>query len=384
LDGFISDFAGLIGVERACRAFGTPARSYRYRRRCRRPATGADADAGQGTADTGDAGASPVTTEATAETVAVPSGAAPVTDEDSRVPAAAAAITLPPAHPAALTTDERYEVLNLLCSDRFMDLSPHQVFMTLLDEGTYYCSVRSMYRLLEDHGFSGDRRRGGHQNPKHHAAPIVQATRPNEAWSWDITKLRGPTKGVVFYLYTILDIFSRKVVGWTLSERESASIAQHLIRSTLEREGVTQDQLTLHADRGGPMIAGDLAELLAGLGVRKSHSRPRVSNDNPYSEAQFKTLKYRPDYPQRFESLTAARAWCRAFFSWYNTTHYHSGIAYLRPTDVHEGRHPEILQRRQKTLDQAYAKTPRRFRRPPHAKKPPQRAWINQPAIQTS
>jgi len=382
LDGYIADFADVLGVERACRAFGTPSRSYRYRRR--RRLTGADA--GQGTSEPSDAGgsASPVTTEATAETVAASAPAAPATGEDRLVPAAAAAIALPPAHPAALTTDERHEVLNLLCSDRFMDLSPHQVFMTLLDEGKYYCSVRSMYRLLEDHGLSGDRRRGGHQNPKHHAAPIVQATRPNEAWSWDITKLRGPSKGIVFYLYTILDIFSRKVVGWTLSERESASIAQHLIRSTLEREGITQDQLTLHADRGGPMIAGDLTELLSGLGVRKSHSRPRVSNDNPYSEAQFKTLKYRPDYPPRFESFTAARAWCQSFFSWYNTTHYHSGIAYLRPTDLHAGRHPEILQRRQETLDQAYAKTPRRFRRPPHAKKPPERAWINQPAIQTS
>jgi len=309
---------------------------------------------------------------------------APAPSGDIQFPAAAVATALRAARPAALSSDERHEVLDLLCSGRFVDLSPHQVFMTLLDEGTYVCSVRSMYRLLRDHGLSGDRRRGGHRHPGHHPMPIVMASRPNEAWSWDITKLRGPAKGVVYFLYTILDIFSRKVVGWTLTERESARTAERLIRRTLEREGIPRDQLTLHADRGGPMIAGDLAELLTGLGVRKSHSRPRVSNDNPYSESQFKTLKYRPDYPQRFESLTAARAWCRSFFSWYNTTHYHSGVAYLRPSDLHAGRHPEILQRRQVTLDQAYEAKPRRFRRPPQAKRPPERAWINQPAIQTS
>jgi putative transposase len=322
--------------------------------------------------------------EAVAEAIAVSTNAAPAPSGDSQVPAAAVASALPPAHPAALSSDERHEVLDLLSSDRFVDLSPHQVFVTLLDEGTYVCSVRSMYRLLEDHGLGGDRCRGGHRHPGHHPMPIVMASRPNEAWSWDITKLRGPAKGVVYLLYTILDIFSRKVVGWTLTDRESARTAQRLIRRTLEREGITRGQLTLHADRGGSMITGDLAELLTGLGVRKSHSRPRVSNDNPYSEAQFKTLKCRPDYPQRFESLTAARAWCRAFFSWYDTTHYHSGVAYLRPSDLHAGRHPEILQRRQATLDQAYEANPRRFRRPPQAKRPPERAWINQPAIQTS
>ena len=372
MDGFIGGFVDVIGVERACRAFGTPSRSYRYRRRRQRRAV--DSEAG--------AGASPATA-ASPDPTASPN-AAPAPIGESQIPAAAGASALPPAHPAALSSNERHEVLNLLCSDRFVDLSPHQVFMTLLDEGTYVCSVRSMYRLLRDHSLSGDRRRGGHRHPGHHPMPVVMASRPNEAWSWDITKLRGPAKGVVYFLYTILDIFSRKVVGWTLTERESARTAQRLIRRTLEREGVSRDQLTLHADRGGPMIAGDLAELLMGLGVRKSHSRPRVSNDNPYSEAQFKTLKYRPDYPQRFESLTTARAWCRRFFSWYNTTHYHSGVAYLRPSDVHAGRHPEILQRRQVTLDQAYATNPRRFRRPPQAKRPPERAWINQPAIQTS
>ena len=300
---------------------------------------------------------------------------------DGRVLAAAGTRRAERPHPAALTTDERFEVLTLLCSERFVDLSAHQVFMTLLHEHRYHCSVRSMYRILEEHGLSGERRRGGHQSRGHYPTPIVSATRPNEAWSWDITKLRGPSKGVVYYLYTILDIYSRAVVGWTLSDRESARTAQALIQRSIEREGVDRGQLTLHADRGGPMIAGDLAELLAGLGVRKSHNRPRVSNDNPYSEAQFKTLKYRPDYPQRFESLNAARAWCRDFFTWYNTTHYHSGVAYLRPADLHAGRHTHILEQRQATLDQAYAANPHRFRRPPQAKQPPERVWINHCAV---
>jgi putative transposase len=378
LDAFIRDFSVLVGVDRACRAFGTPARSFRHRRR----------RAIQPVVKEAEESASPAL-EATAPVVTLDVAAAATLDPAA--PAASPATTpaptviaLRPLHPAALSSDERFEILTLLCSDRFVDLSPRQVFMTLLDEGTYHCSVRSMYRLLEDHGLSGERRRGAHRTPGHYPVPVVQAARPNEAWTWDITKLRGPAKGSLYYLYTILDIYSRKVVGWTLSERESARTAQRLIRRTLEREGVTRNQLTLHADRGGPMIAGDLAELLTGLGVQRSHSRPRVSNDNPYSEAQFKTLKYRPDYPARFENLTAARAWCRAFFSWYNTTHYHSGIAYLRPADLHAGQHPPILERRQETLDQAYAKNPHRFRRPPHAKHPPQRAWINQPSIQTS
>ena len=260
-----------------------------------------------------------------------------------------------PTHPAALSSAERFEVLALLCSERFVDLSPHQVFMTLLDERRYLCSVRSMYRLLEEHGLSCDRRRGGHQSPGHHPTPVVQASRPNEAWSWDTTKLRGPAKGVLYYGCTILDIFSRKVVAWTIAERESVSVAEQLIRRAVEREGIKRDQLTLHADRGGPMIAGDIAELLNGLGVSKSHSRPRVSNDNPYSEAQLKTLKYRPDYPARFESIDAARAWSRDFFAWYNYTHYHSSIAYLRPADLHAGRHrhPQIIEQRQASLDQA-------------------------------
>jgi len=287
-------------------------------------------------------------------------------------------------HPASLSTDERHDILEVLCSDRFADLSPRQVFMTLLDEGTYLCSVRSMYRLLEDHGLTRERRRGAHQHPGVYPVPVIEANRPNVAWTWDITKLRGPSKGVLYYLYTILDIFSRKVVGWTIALRESALIAEDVIRDAIIREGIDRDQLTLHADRGGPMIAGGVAELLVGLGVTKSHSRPRVSNDNPYSEAQFKTMKYRPDYPDRFESTHAAHEWCATFFDWYNHVHYHSGIGYLRPADLHADRHAAILERRRAVLDQARKAHPERFRNRPTLAQPPLRAWINKPSIQTS
>jgi hypothetical protein len=234
LDGFISELAPVVGVERACRAFGTPARSFRHRRRrasaassCERAAEVVVDDdiGGEQFAAPASAAAlvEPVASDATVETLAVPLiSTVPVIPVRSR-------------HPAALSCEERLVILELLCSERFVDLSPHQVFMTLLDEGEYYCSSRSMYRLLEGHGLSGDRRRGGHQSPGHYPIPMVQASSPNEAWSWDITKLRGPSKGVLYYLYTILDIFSREVVGWTLSEVESASTAQRLIERTIER-----------------------------------------------------------------------------------------------------------------------------------------------------
>jgi putative transposase len=438
LDDLIGGLVERVGVERACRALGTPARSYRHRQQVRaglvRPrGSAARARAAQviavgddGLATTEDSATTtddtigPITTEPTATaaapatatgtpaitltaenlttatntatsvgdavdascTSATADHAGPVTASVAATVAAVVAERRP--HPASLTTDERHEILEVLCSDRFADLSPRQVFMTLLDEGQYLCSVRSMYRLLEDHGLTGDRRRGGHQHPGTYGVPVIEADRPNVAWSWDITKLRGPTKGVLYYLYTILDIFSRKVVGWTIALRESALIAEDVIRDAIVREGIDRDQLTLHADRGGPMIAGGVAELLVGLGVTKSHSRPRVSNDNPYSEAQFKTMKYRPDYPDRFESAHAAYEWCKAFFGWYNNVHYHSGIGYLRPADLHADRHPEILEQRRAVLDQARATHPERFRKRPTLAQPPQRAWINKPSIQTS
>jgi putative transposase len=287
-------------------------------------------------------------------------------------------------HPAALTREERYTVLETLCSEAFCDLPPAQVFTRLLDEGTYLCSVRTMYRILTEHGLTGERRRGGHQTPGRYPIPVVHATRPNEAWTWDVTKLRGPAKGVLYFLYTILDIYSRKIVGWTLATRESEHIARELIKTTIEREGVPEGQLTLHADRGGPMISGTVAELLDSLNVRKSHNRPRVSNDNPFVESSYKTMKYRPDYPNRFEGLQAARAWCRGFFAWYNSEHYHSGIAFLTPAVLHAGQHHDVLERRQATLERAYAQNPHHFTKPPKPADPPKEAWINRPTIQTN
>jgi len=239
-----------------------------------------------------------------------------------------------------------------------------------------------MYRLLEDHGLLRERRRG-HAHRSEYPIPRLEASKPNQCWSWDITRLPGAARGIFYYLYTVMDIFSREVVGWLVAARESAAIARQLIRRCCERPGIDPQQLTLHSDRGAPMIAGSMAELLADLGVHKSHSRPRVSNDNPYSEAQFKTLKYRPDYPERFASIQLARAWCREFFHWYSHTHYHSGIGYLRPADLHHGRHREIIERRQQVLDQAQATHPARFHRRPGPATPPAKAWINRPLQQT-
>ncbi len=407
LDELIGEIAERVGVERACHGLGTPPRSYRHRRqrregraRARPPAThtsGNDASAhvrgvvatvlgaGGGAAARDAASFTPSLATATSnassgdreETASTAAGVA----DDSAVTQERAKRK---PHPASLNASERHDVLEILCSERFVDLPPRQVFMTLLDEGVYHCSVRSMYRLLADHGLSGERRRGAHQNPGAYPVPVIEASRANMAWSWDITKLRGPATGVLYYLYTILDIFSRKVVGWTIALRESALIAQDVIGDAVIREGVERDQLTLHADRGGPMIAGGVAELLVGLGVTKSHSRPRVSNDNPYVESSFKTLKYRADYPDRFASAHAAHEWCSAFFEWYNTVHYHSGIGYLRPADLHADRHAEILRKRRVVLDQAREQHPERFTTRPALAQPPQRAWINKPSIQTS
>ena len=347
MGAFIRDFSVLVGVDRACRAFGTPARSFRHRRR-RALQPGVE----------GEANASPVP-DAVASAELEDTAAATTCDPPATAPGPA--VALPPLHPAALSSDERFEILTLLCSDRFVDLSPRQVFMTLLDEGDYRCSVRSMYRLLEDHGLSGERRRGAHRNPGHYPVPVVQAARPNEAWSWDITKLRGPAKGSLYFLYTILDIYSRKVVGWTLTERESARTAQRLIHRTVEREGVTRDQLTLHADRGSSMTSKPVALLLADLGVTKTHSRPHVSNDNPFSEAQFKTLNYCPQFPGRFGSLEDGRAFGQVFFPWYNQDHRHSGLGFLTPAVVHVGQAPTVRAQRQQVLAAADTAHPERF-----------------------
>ena len=284
-----------------------------------------------------------------------------------------------PAPPRALSQAEREALLAELCSERFADCAPAQVWATLLDEGRYLASERTMYRLLADANGQVRERRDQLVHPPY-ARPELLAQRPNEVWSWDISKLKGPAKGTCFHLYAILDVFSRYAVGWTVQQREAASLAEQLIGQALEQQQITRDQLTVHADRGSSMRSKPVAFLLADLGVLKSHSRPYTSTDNPYSEAQFKTLKYRPGFPQRFDSLEHARAFCREFFGWYNHEHRHSGIGLMTPATVHHGRAEQTHVERQRVLDVAYAATPERFVR--HAPTPPPvptAAWINKP-----
>ena len=268
-----------------------------------------------------------------------------------------------PTSARALAVQERQQVLDLLHSPRFVDASPAEVYATLLDEGLYLCSQRTMYRLL--HSQREIRERRNQLRHPNYRKPELLATGPNQVWSWDITKLRGPVKWIYYYLYVILDIFSRFVVGWMLADRESETFAKRLIAETFAKYDLPRGQLTLHADRGASMMSNPLAHLLAQLGVHKSHSRPHTSNDNPYSEAQLKTLKYHPLFPNRFGSSQDARVFCRSFFHWYNHQHHHSGLLLLTPADVHFGHAPEILQRRTQTLQTAYCAHPERFRRLP-------------------
>jgi len=279
----------------------------------------------------------------------------------------------------ALTDGERQKVLDELHDDRFVDKSPGEVWATLLDEGTYLCSERTMYRILADNEEVKERR----NQLKHpeYTKPELLAEGPNEVWSWDITKLRGPVKWTYFYLYVILDIFSRYVVGWMVAPRETAGLAQKLIRESCEKQAIDPGQLTIHADRGSPMIAKTTAQLFFTLGVNKSHSRPHVSDDNPYSESQFKTLKYCSGFPDRFGSLQDSVAFCRSFFTWYNTEHRHSGIGMLTPEVVHYGLARDVVESRKKVLEVAFEAHPERFVRgvplPPAL---PEAAWINPPA----
>ena len=280
--------------------------------------------------------------------------------------------------PRALHETERREVLDLLHSPRFVDKAPAAVYATLLDDGMYHCSIRTMYRILHDNGEIRERRdQLRHPNYK---KPELLATAPNQVWSWDITKLLGPAKWTYYYLYVILDIYSRYAVGWMLASSENAELAKRLIRETIEKEGVDADQLTIHSDRGPAMKSHTVAQLLATLGVTKSHSRPHVSNDNPFSESQFKTLKYRPEFPDRFGSQEDARGFCDGFFQWYHHEHYHSGLGLLTPAMVHYGHAPQILAARQDVLLAAYAAHPERFvRRPPSPLPLPEAVWINPP-----
>lgn len=264
-----------------------------------------------------------------------------------------------PAPPRSLSPEERSSVRDVLNSERFQDQSPYEVYATLLDEGIYYCSIRTMYRILEAYA-EVQERRNQLRHPTY-TKPELLATGPNQLWSWDITKLRGPTPGQYYYLYVILDVFSRYVVGWLLENHESAALAEQLVMESCRKQRICRDQLTLHADRGPAMIAKSLAECLLDLGVAKTHSRPYTPDDNPYSETQFKTMKYRPDFPQRFDSKEHALAWVRVFFPWYNNEHHHVALGLFAPAAVHFGLTPQLIAKRQALLDEAYRLHPERF-----------------------
>ena len=285
---------------------------------------------------------------------------------------------LRPSPARALTAEERGVVLGHLHSDRFQDRSPAEVYGTLLDEGIYCCSIRTIYRLLAGEGETHERR-----NQLIHPAyqkPELLATGPNQLWSWDITKLLGPAKWTYFYLYVILDVFSRYVVGWMIADREGKELARQFIAETCAKQKITSGQLTIHADRGSSMTSQPVAFLLADLGVTKTHSRPHVSDDNPFSESQFKTLKYRPEFPDRFGSLQDARSFGQVFFPWYNNEHHHSGLGLLTPAVVHTQRGEHVRKLRQATLDIAYAAHPERFvHKPPQPPELPKQVWINPP-----
>lgn len=280
-------------------------------------------------------------------------------------------------HHRRLSAAEETRVLDVLNSERFRDVAPGEIHATLLDEGQYLCSERTMYRILERNHQTVQRR----QSPgRTYARPELLASRPNEVWTWDITKLKGPRKWTYFYLYTILDVYSRYVVGWMVSYRESSELAEALIAETCLRQNIERGSLTIHADNGSSMRSAVVAQLLFNLGIAKTHSRPHVSNDNPFSESAFKTLKYRPDFPERFMSIEVARMFCKDFYRWYNLEHRHSGIAMLTPVSVHYQQHEPILKRRAAVLALAFEKHPGRFVKGVSVVKlVPEHVWINPP-----
>ena len=289
------------------------------------------------------------------------------------------AITRPRPRPGrALNVQQQREVLQLLHAPRFADQAPAEIYATLLDEGAYHCSIRTMYRILGQNGEVRERR----QQLRHpvYQKPELLAEKPNEVWSWDITKLMGPTKWSYFYLYVILDIFSRRVMGWCVADAESATLFRPLFDDAIAKHNVPPGQLTLHADRGGPMKAKATAFLLADLGVTRSHNRPHTSNDNPFSESHFKTLKYQPRFPKRFGCIEDTKTFCRGFFDWYNQDHHHAGIGLMTPDQVHYGQIDAVHAARQVTLDHAFRLNPERFvKKAPVPPAKPTAAWINPP-----
>lgn len=285
-----------------------------------------------------------------------------------------------PSPPRALSTDERQGVLDILHTERFVDKAPYEVYATLLDEGQYHCSIRTMYRILDENKEVKERR--DQLSHPVYQKPELLATAPNQVWSWDITKLLGPVKWTYFYLYVIMDIFSRYVVGWMIAPAESAVLAERLIGESCAKQNIGRDQLTIHADRGSSMKSKPVALLLSDLGITKTHSRPHTSDDNPYSEAQFKTLKYRPDFPERFGCIEDSRSFCQDFFPWYNKEHRHTGIALLTPETVHYGLAQDIQIARGEILCAAYELHPDRFvNKVPVPPSVPEAAWINKPKL---
>ena len=283
-----------------------------------------------------------------------------------------------PAPPNKLTEPERQHILAVLRSEEYCDLAPAQVWARLLDDGVYLCSIRTMYRLLAAAGENRERRRQRTHPARKKPELIAQA--PNQVWTWDITKLPGPERGIYYELFVIIDIYSRYVIAWTVAAAETGELAEAFISDAIDTQGISRDQLTLHADRGSSMTSKPVAQLLVDLGVTRSHSRPSVSNDNPYSEAQFKTLKYCPAFPDRFGSIADARTFCTAFFDHYNHVHRHAGIGLHTPASVHYGTATEIRAARAETLTAAYNANPARFRhQPPTPPKLPEAAWINEP-----
>jgi putative transposase len=281
--------------------------------------------------------------------------------------------------PRRLSDAEENVVFDLINSERFRDMAPAEIVATLLDDGIYYCCERTIYRLLSRHGQNIQRRQS---HPRSLPRPELLATHPNELWSWDITKLKGPAKWTYFYLYKIMDVFSRFVVGWMIACRESGSLAEDLIAETCLKQEIVPGTLTIHADNGSSMTSSSVGQLLMDLGVTKTHSRPHVSNDNPYSEAAFKTLKYRPDFPDRFGSIQDARVFCQSFFQWYNMEHRHSGIAMMTPCCVHYGTAETIQKQRSVVLVKAYLDHPERFvNGMPSPKDVPREVWINKPNV---
>jgi putative transposase len=364
----VTELVPVVGVIAACEALGVARASfYRHERRRHEPLASLPAPSPRNEGAAGE------------RSEQILPGASSETGVTVPPPAPSSAPTvLPGVHPRALSAAEQQTVLDVLHSPRFQDAAPAAVYATLLDEGTYLASERTMYRLLAAEGETRPRR--DQLIHPTYQKPELLATAPNQVWSWDITKLLGPAKWTYFYLYVILDVYSRYVVGWMVAHREQAELAERLIAETLAKQEIPAGQLTLHADRGSSMTSKPVAFLLADLGVTKTHSRPHVSNDNPYSESQFKTLKYRPGFPACFASIEEARAFCQDFFRWYNAEHRHSGIGLLPPEIVHYGQAQDAYDARSQVLATAYAAHPERFvRKPPRPPQLPTAAWINPP-----